>query len=38
MPPEKIPAFVKDHERARDSGTRSPALQLVRPQPAVNAA
>ncbi len=38
MPPEKIPAFVKDHERAQDSGTRSPALQLVRAQPAVNVA
>jgi len=38
MPPEKIPAFVKDHARAQDSSARSPALQLVRPQPAVNVA
>jgi EAL domain-containing protein (putative c-di-GMP-specific phosphodiesterase class I) len=38
LPPEQIPAFVRDHERDADAARQTAGLHLVHPQPAMSAA
>ena len=38
LPPEQIPAFVRDRERDADAAGRTSGLHLVHPQPAMSAA